>query len=573
MSSRVIQSLFQRGNDRRRTGRTRTSRCFRFGHEMLEDRITPTTVTGLNPSFGPASGTTPVTITGTGFTGATVVDFGTVSAGFTFVNSTTITTVSPPGTGIVDVTVTATGGTSPLNPPNDQFTYGPTVTGLSVSTGPASGGTPVTVFGTGFTGATSVNFGTSQVAATVLNANAVTAVSPPGSGVVDVTVTTPAGTSPPTPADQFTYPLAPTVTNISPNSGPAAGGTLVTITGANYTGPTTVDFGTIAATNVTVVSTSEVTAVSPAGTGIVDVTVTADGGTSATSDADKFTYGPTVSNVSPRSGPLAGGTFVTITGTGFTGATAVDFGPVVISSFTNTGTQIVVVSPAGVSPGSVDVIVTNPIGTSVTSPADLFTYTAPAAPVPTVSAISPNFGPSTGGTFVTIIGTAFTGAPKVDFGTTAATNVDVVNDTTITAVSPAGTNIVDVTVTTLGGTSATSPADQFSYLPVVTSVTPRSGPLAGGTEVIITGTNFTSNAIVDFGTTQAIETIPESTSQILAISPAGTSPGTVNVTVVAGGVPPPLRPPIYSSTPRSGRSGPQSPESVRRSVRLTAELR
>jgi hypothetical protein len=536
MSSLVIKSLFIRRYHRRRVDRARKNHRFRFGHEMLEDRITPTTVTGLSPTFGPAFGTTPVTITGTGFTGVTAVDFGTTSVGFTPVNTTTITTVSPAGTGVVNVTVTAASGTSPITPA-DEFTYGPTVTGLSPTSGPAAGGTPVTIIGTGFTGATSVNFGTAQVTnITVVSANSVTAVSPPGSGVVDVTVTTPAGTSPPSPADQFTYPNVPTVTLISPNSGTAAGGTTVTITGTNFTSPATVDFGTIPATNVTVLSPTQVTAVSPAGSGVVDVTVTASGSMSATSPADQFTYGPTITSVSPRSGPLAGNTPVTITGTNLSNVTAIAFGTTqVTSSFFDTGTQIFVNSPAGMSPGTVDVTVTNPVGTSPTSPADQFTYSAPAAPAPTVSSISPTAGPPTGGTTVTITGTNFTMTSTVDFGTIPATNVQFVTSNELTAVSPAGSGVVDVLVTTSGGTSAPSPADMFSYKPTVTSVSPRSGPVTGGTEVAITGTNLSDVTAVDFGSTPAAAFSSQSDTLLLAISPAAASAGVVDVTVTTGG--------------------------------------
>ena len=79
---------------------------------------------------------------------------------------------------------------------------------------------------------------------------------------------------------------------------------------------------------------------------------------------------------------------------------------------------------------------TTPGGTSATSPADQFTYTAAAAPA--VTSLSPTSGSTAGGTLVTITGTGFTGATAVDFGATAATNVTVVNDTSITADSPAG---------------------------------------------------------------------------------------------------------------------------------------
>ena len=86
---------------------------------------------------------------------------------------------------------------------------------------------------------------------------------------------------------------------------------------------------------------------------------------------------------------------------------------------------------------------------------------------------------------MTITGTGFTGATAVDFGTTAATNLTVVSDTTITADSPAGTGTVDVTVTTPAGTSPTSPADQFTFVaaaaPTVTGLSPTTGPAAGGT--------------------------------------------------------------------------------------------
>jgi hypothetical protein len=151
----------------------------------------------------------------------------------------------------------------------------------------------VTITGTNFTGATAVNFGTTAATGvTVVNATTITATSPAGTGVVDVTVTTPAGTSATSAADQFTFTAAaaPTVTGISPMSGPATGGTLVTITGTNFTGATAVHFGTAAATGVTVVSATTITATSPAGTGVADVTVTTPAGTSTTSAADQFTF-------------------------------------------------------------------------------------------------------------------------------------------------------------------------------------------------------------------------------------------------------------------------------------------
>ena len=323
----------------------------------------------------------------------------------------------------------------------------------------------------------------------------------------------------------------PTVTSISPTSGPTAGGTSVTITGTNLTGATAVDFGTTAATSVTVNSATSVTATSPAGTGTVNVTVTTPNGTS-TGTAGQFTYNapavPTVTSISPTSGPTAGGTSVTITGTNLTGATAVDFGTNAATSVTvNSATSVTATSPAGT--GTVNVTVTTPSGTS-TGTAGQFTYNAPA--VPTVTSISPTSGPTAGGTSVTITGTNLTGATAVNFGTTAATGVTVNSATSVTATSPAGTGTVNVTVTTPNGTS-TGTAGQFTYnapaVPTVTSISPTSGPTAGGTSVTITGTNLTGATAVDFGTTAATGVAVNSATSVTATSPAGT--GTVNVTV------------------------------------------
>jgi large repetitive protein len=493
-------------------------------------------VTSISPTSGPTAGGTTVTITGTNFTGATAVIFGaTAATSFTVNSATQITATSPAGTGTVDVRVTTAGGTSATSAA-DQFTYmaAPTVTSISPSSGPTAGGTTVTITGTNFTGATAVIFGsTAATGFTVNSATQITATSPAGLATVDVRVTTAGGTSAASAADQFTYVAAPTVSSISPTSGPTAGGTSVVITGTNFTGATAVTFGATVATGFTVNSATQITATSPAGVGTVDVRVTTAGGASATSAADQFTYvaAPTITSISPTAGPTAGGTTVTITGTNFTGASAVTFGATAATSFTvNSATQITAASPAGT--GTVDVRVTTAGGTSATSAADQFKYVA----APTVTSISPTSGPAAGGTTVTITGTNFTGATAVTFGAMTATGFTVNSATQITATSPAGLATVDVSVTTAGGTSATSAADQFTYVaaPTVTGISPTSGPALGSTTVTITGTNFTGATAVTFGGTAATGFTVVSATSITATSPAGTGTVDVRVTTVGG---------------------------------------
>ena len=214
-----------------------------------------------------------------------------------------------------------------------------------------------------------------------------------------MTVTTAGGTSATSPADQYTYAAPPTVTGVSPTSGPTLGGTVVTITGTNLDNPSAVKFGGSNAAVVTPISPTQIIAVAPAGSaGAQDVRVTTPGGTSATSSADRFTFvpPPTVTGVSPSSGPAAGGTSVTITGTDFTGASAVHFGASQAASFSVVNsTQITATSPAGA--GTADVTVTTPSGTSATSAADQFTYDAAKIPPPPSSPVVLTGAPSVHG--------------------------------------------------------------------------------------------------------------------------------------------------------------------------------
>ncbi len=264
-----------------------------------------------------------------------------------------------------------------------------------------------------------------------------------------------------------------------------------------------------------------------------DVPVAVSGLSSATAIAAGYQHGlaasaaPLITKVEPPFGAGAGGTSVTITGVGFTGASEVKFGSTGAASFNvESETSITAVSPPG--KGTVDVTVTTPGGTSALSPTDKFVYGA------SVTKVEPDEGAMAGGTPVTITGVGFTEASEVKFGSTGAASFKVESETSIAAVSPPGKGTVDVTVTTPDGTSPTSAADQFSYAPTVTEVTPGSGEESGGTSVQITGTNFTGATAVKFGSTNAASFNVESETSIKAVSPSGK--GTVDVTVTGAGV-------------------------------------
>ena len=155
--------------------------------------------------------------------------------------------------------------------------------------------------------------------------------------------------------------------------------------------------------------------------------------------------------------------------------------------------------------------------------------------VPTVSSVSPNGGPTAGGTAVTITGTNFATGATVTFGSAAATNVVVVSGTQITATTPAGAaGAVTVTVTVSGQSGSLNNGFTYSVPPTVSSVSPNSGSTGGGIAVTITGTNFATGATVTFGSTAATNVVVVSGTQITATTPTGTA-GAVTVTVTNPG--------------------------------------
>ena len=481
-------------------------------------------VTGISPAAGPTDGGTRVTITGTGFTDATLVNFGPNAA------TSVVVELGDPDHGHEPCGHGHGGrdGDRPWRHLDERaggrvhlHDGGERESGRRADGRRHRGND----HGDGLHGATVVDFGPNAASGVAVNAagTQITATSPAGTGTVHVTVTGPGGTTTTSPADEFTY---MEVTGVSPAAGPVAGGTHVTITGTGFTGATRCSSAPAPSAFTINTAGTQITLTSPAGTGTVDITVTGPGGTTVPSPADEFTFlaAPAVTGVSPAAGPTSGGTRVTITGTSFTDATNVEFG-------TNAGTSVEVLSAtqiAATSPvgsGTVDVVVTGPGGVSTIAPTDEFTYMA-------VTGVSPAEGPTSGGTPVTITGTGFTGATVVNFGTSAATNVDVVSAMQILATSPAGTGTVNVTVTGPGGTTATSAADQFTYMSV-TGVSPATGSLAGGTAVTITGTGFTGVTQVNFGPALATSVVVVSATKITATSPAGT--GTVDVTVTGPG--------------------------------------
>ncbi|MFF3123180.1 IPT/TIG domain-containing protein [Streptomyces sp. NPDC057908] len=399
-------------------------------------------------SFSGLAGTV-VTLTGTGFTGATALTFGgTPSASFTVVSATAITTVAPAGAGTVQITVTTPDGTSN----GIGFTYTiatPAISSVVPNQGSVEGGNTVTLTGTDFTGATAVRFGTVAAAFLAVSATQATAVAPAAPvGTVNVTITTPGGTSAGVP---YTYVAAPVLSSVTPAQGPLVGGNSITLSGTGFTGTTSVRFGANAASSFTVVSATQLTAVVPiGGPGPVAVTVTTPAGTSTQAVSYYYLAAPVISGVTSGSGPVGGGMPVTLTGVNFLQATVVRFGATAATPYTIfSSTEIRTVSPPGAA-GTVPVTVTTPGGTSNGA-----AYVYLGAPV--VSGLVPNQGPLAGGNTLTLTGVGLTYATAVLFGAVPV-GFTVVSDTQMTTTAPPGVaGAVTVRVVTPGGTSVGVP--------------------------------------------------------------------------------------------------------------------
>jgi hypothetical protein len=401
---------------------------------------------------GSSAGGTSVTITGTNFTGATAVTLGTSTSdatlnstavsSFTVVSATSITAVMPArpcaqsGTAIWYLRVTTAGGTTAGNS-NYKFTYttaaAPTVTSLSTTTGAAGGGASTTITGTNFQCVSAVKFGgstgTNATSFTVNSSTSITAVAPAHAlGAVGVYVIAEGGNN--TLANAFTYVASPVVTSVSPSSGPAIGGTSITITGTDFVSGATVTVGGSACASVTFVSTTSLTCTTPShSSGATDVVVT-NPDTQSGTGASAFTYvaAPTVTAITPTSGDVAGLQNVTITGTGFLAGATVTIG----SSTACTGvtvvsaTSITCTTSAHTAVNGVAVRVTN-ADTQYGELANGYSYTTTTTTTSTTVPTTTTTTPSTNSSSIAAAPTLVTGANQTALEAAPGEAVAIIN--------------------------------------------------------------------------------------------------------------------------------------------------
>ncbi len=535
-------------------------------------------IIGVYPAKVPLAGGLPIAIEGANFEGAAkpkVLIGGSEATNVTVPeDGRIIATVPAHPAGTVDVEVEVSGhrtvpvaGTGALAS-TDQLTYAKIATVSSVSPfgGAGAGGTAVTVTGAGFDEASSVSFGSfgesrcegehpAEPCFTVTSETSIAADSPSASaanvqhGFVNVRVATPAGLSPLTEGiglelgsaanDGFSY---TNVTGVTPDVGPLAGRTTVTLSGEHFAQVTAVKFGAVEAASFEVPDTArgdngeELVATAPASEapGTFDVTVVFRGGATVKVPADQYTYytAPSVSALAPKVGSQYGGTHVRITGTHFEHVERVTFGGVEAQQFeVASKTELIAIAPAGAPHSHVEVGVQTPGGTALSGSADQFGYNPGRV---SVSALTPASGPESGGASVKVTGEDLEEVESVMFGLTPAQSFAITGPESITAVAPPGVGTVNVRVTGSAGASSVTSADQFSYTanpsaaPTISNVQADAGPEAGGVQVIVSGANLVGVTAVNFGSRPAVSFKVLSATALSAVVPEGT--GTVDVT-------------------------------------------
>lgn len=335
----------------------------------------------------------------------------------------------------------------------------------------------------------------------------------------------------------------------APAKGPLAGGNRIEITGVNF-GQTMpeVRIGSRAAVVLQfddehIFCTVPALAYTTVPAAPVAVGVTVSNAVASDTLAGAYRYMPlALTSIEPSAGPLAGGGQVRIFGDGMAQGAQVLFGgraAVVNSVDTSAGTSLVAVVPAGAQVGAVDVTVRLPDGQQRTL-ASGYTYTAG---LPSIFSVAPDSGSANGGTTVIIDGQNFVAVESVLFGVIEALSVNVVSATRIEAVTPPGEGVVDLIVRTAAGQAVA----QYEYIGVQLALEifqPRRGTFLGGTSVTFTGRGFEPGVQVFFGGVPAASVQVRSSTEMLAVTPAGL--GQVQVTASFAGQTPVTAPAVFT---------------------------
>jgi len=439
----------------------------------------------------------------------------------------------------VDGGVAADGGASDLGDWPDLAPFQerrPSVTRVDPAAGPATGGQSVLLEGTGFIHATAVLLGGQPVTTfQVLGPDRLRVVTPaaPAIGSVDVEVRTASAVG--VLVAGYRYHNRLQLDRVEPAVAPVAGGTQLRVHGAGFADGVELVVGQGRCWDVVVESDATVLATLPANPpGLADLWAFARGESAPLHRALRYREPPRIEGITPRVGPLAGGTFVQLTGAGLEDDVQVVLGSQVVRvSGDGDATARRFVTPPATRTGPVDLLVRTGVGETTVS--DGFVYLDPAQTEASLQAVTPGQGASAGGTSVSLLGQGLLPEPTVLFDRTPASCVTL-DPQTVSCVTPAHVaGLVPVVLRQADGALLSLPGG-FRYLEdlTLTRVSPQNGPEEGGVAVELTGSGFHPEAVVLFGSTPATGVrVHGGGTRLSGVLPPGAA-GPVDVTVVQG---------------------------------------
>lgn len=494
-------------------------------------------IRSVTPPRGPVSGGTQYVIDGQGFTGESVVYFGSRKAEAELVDGNLVGQ-TPPGVAEGPLAVKVLDAQTGEDVLQGGFTYTTSLKLDSVSPNriPVAGGTEVTISGDGFDAETRVSFnGETAWRHTLVSEDTMRVVAPPGqAGPANVRLSNRDHTTLVNDAVTYFQPLA--IDKVRPATGTTAGGTTVKLYGNGFESDMTVLFGGAPATVQSTDGNGRLaTVVTPThAAGLVDIVVQTQSGDAELAE-DAFYYRSQASefalkSVTPAVAQQSGQVDVTLLGSGLDASgLSVTFGGKPAAKVVSQGPGHAVVTVPAHMPGTVDVKISDGQGKSDTL-AQAFEYVADLW----VDRVMPADGKTTGGKMVTIQGEGFTNASKVLFGGIPA-SFTVADDKKITATAPAHSpGLVDVVVER-GDIDATL-KDGFTYTEKleVFGFSPVRGSISGNTYVEIRGRGFIGDKLsVKFGTDDG-KAVRALDSQTLAVRTPEHKPEAVDVTVRRG---------------------------------------
>ena len=517
----------------------------------------------IAPSLGPENGATVVTITGLNFvdqdtmqcifrSADNVLGVPSVAVAAQWLSTTQVTCATPTARpGSVDVVVSPN-GQEETNSLDASFFFHPRVvlSSLEPTHGSVYGGTPIRVFGTGFLDQAGAQccFDDTCVAAEYESASEISCVAPAAveEGATSCTVTVSLNRlDRSNPGLAFQFDSSPLLLAVSPRNGPAAGGTLVQLSGSSFvdSDSLSVHFTRSGITlNVAAVFVSDtiVQCVTPEvlEPGLYAVSVFRDD-QEVSQNSVQFVFQDTITiaQVVPSRGVEYGGTDVLVVGTGFADTFGVHcvFGQHQVNASWISSDVVRCTAPATEVPGIMNFTVTQNDGVSVANQM-LFEFTGGIH----VTSFSPSFGVTSGGTKLHVFGTGFVSSVSARClfdGRFKSKVAEFISDSEVVCIAPAhaaGPVTVEITNNNVDFSSS---GNTYVYAdpPVVSGISPKNGWVSGGTVVTVSGWNLGNVTLCRFGDTSVHASVQTSES-VICVAPNVSVAGAVEVDVSSNGV-------------------------------------